>query len=486
MALHCAVLVSPSSTSFFDETSARRVLMAQAFDIAQPTPSSWSAEDRNWATRVARESLGAGATPAQALAERTRHVLHRLLPRESAAQRALALRTWRGPWVIAAALLGFLCGVALDAIGSSQRINLLAPPVWGVILWNLLVYALLLLPLGRSAQGLRGWIVRRGLGVPAAASGAKGPLQHYASLWAVHGTPLGLARTALVMHVASAGLALGLIAGLYTRGLVLDFRVGWESTFLNADTVATLLQNLLAPATWLTGIAVPGATALEALRTTPAPAAPWIHLFAAMLLLCVVLPRSALALWAAVQSWRLSRRISLPLHEPYFARLLRDMRGSSSVVQVLPHGAAPSPQSTLALREWLTAGLGAGTQLHMAPHTPYGQEDQAAALAAPAGTTLRVALVDLSATPEADTHGRWLQALRAAAPSLPILLLADETAFRARFGHLPERLAERYAAWQRLAQSHAVAWLAEELLTPDLSGAEVALQTALHTSLNPA
>jgi hypothetical protein len=454
--------------------------MAQAFDTAQPTPASWSAEDRSWATRVARESLAAGAAPAQALAERTRHVLHRLLPREPAAQRALDVRSWRGPWVAAAAVLGLLCGLAIDAIGSSQRINLLAPPVWGVILWNLVVYALLLLPWGRSAKGLRGWLVRRGLGAPA----GKGPLQQYATLWAVHGTPLGLTRAALAMHTAAAGLALGLLASLYVRGLVLDFRAGWESTFLNADTVAGVLKTLLAPATWLTGIAVPSATALETLRSTPtsAPAssaAPWIHLYAAMLLLCVVLPRTLLALWAAVQAWRLSRHIALPLQEPYFARLLRDMRGSTAVVQVLPHGAAPNPQATLALRDWLTAGLGVGTQLHAASTTPYGQEDQAQGLTPPAGTTLRVALVDLSATPEADTHGRWLAALRGAAPSVPVLLLADESAFRARFAHLPERLAERHAAWHRLAQSHGVVWLAEELLTPDMNGAEAALQAAL-------
>ncbi len=60
-------------------------------------------------------------------------------------------------------------------------------------------------------------------------------------------------------------------------------------------------------------------------------------------------------------------------------------------------------------------------------------------------TTLRLALVDLGATPEDDTHGRFLHALRAAAPGVPLVLLADASAFDRRFAGLPARGAERRA-----------------------------------------
>ncbi len=495
----------------FDESTARRVLMVQAFEMAGAEQASkaavWTAEDAAWATRVARESLSGShtaSTPAAALAERTRHALHRLQQRDKTVARALAVRAWRGPWLLVAVLVGLLCGVAVDAFSSGQRVNLLAPPVWGVVLWNLLVYLALLLAWlfkgdsKATARGFRGWWARRGLGKVSAADAARAaPLSRYASLWAPHGTALGLARAALLMHAAAAALALGLIGGLYARGLVLEFRAGWDSTLLQADTVATVLRAALSPASALTGIQVPDAAGIEALRVVPAaspgapvtavqgggPAAPWIHLYAALLALCVVLPRPALALWAAARAWRLQQHVALPLQQPYFAQLLQalgsDSKQALQVLQVLPHGAAPSPQATLALQDWLVAAHGAGTRLLVAQPTAYGTEDDPAQLGAPAGTTGRVLLVDLNTTPEADTHGRWLQALRTAAPQLPLLLLADEAGFVARFAHLPGRVAERHAAWQALAADHQAGFVAVNLQAPDTAGAAALRNQAL-------
>jgi Protein of unknown function (DUF2868) len=510
--------------------------MVQAFETAALTaraPASgaaaraadWTAEDSAWATRVARESLAgdpAAASPTAALAERTRHALHRLQQRNKTVARTLATRAWRGPWLLVAVLLGLLCGVAVDAVGSGQRINLLAPPVWGVVLWNLLVYAWLAFsavsavsgggaaPAGSEGlptlRGFRGWWARRGLPTTSAADVQRGsPLARYAQLWAPHGTPLGLARAALLMHAAAAALALGLMGGLYARGLALEFRASWESTFLQADQVATVLRVGLAPASALTGIGVPDAAGIEALRVGagsaagPAisptsskpggPAAPWIHLYAATLLLWVVLPRTLLALWAWVRAWRLAHRVALPLQSPYFVRLLQDLRVGSQAaqqLQVLPHGAAPSPQATLALQGWLLAAHGAGTQLQVAASTVYGQ-DVAAGLQPPPGTTGRVAVVDLATTPEADTHGQWLAALHAAAPALPLLLLADEASFQTRMGHLPGRLAERRAAWQALAAQHGAGFVSVNLLTPQIDGAadQLRLSQALQAPQAP-
>ena len=48
------------------------------------------------------------------------------------------------PWVAWAIIVGaFVLGVAVDRIGGAQRINLLAPPVFALLLWNLAVYAVL-------------------------------------------------------------------------------------------------------------------------------------------------------------------------------------------------------------------------------------------------------------------------------------------------------------------------------------------------------
>ena len=62
-----------------------------------------------------------------------------------------------------------------------------------------------------------------------------------------------------------------------------------------------------------------------------------------------------------------------------------------------------------------------------------GDEAEAAQRLAADGATLRVVLVDLAATPEDDHQGRFVRALRAAAPQVPMWLVVDESAYRRRF-----------------------------------------------------
>ena len=490
------------------EADARAVLLLRAFETADSASPLWTAEDRAWATRLARETGAGQAEPARALAQRAAHALQRLAPRDAGVRARLAWRMGGSIWVPVVLGLAFVAGLLADSVGGTQRVNLLAPPMWAVIVWNLAVYLGLLRSAFASAdlpRGLRAWLARR---VGAAAGGRvagtgcpAGPLAAYGAAWAQAATPLAVARAGVLLHLAAAALSLGLIAGLYGRGLVLDYRAGWESTFLDPAAVRAALALLLAPATALTGIAVPDVATIEALRVAPGPAqlaapaagagalathsaAPWLHLFAAMLLLFVVLPRLALAAGAAVRAAARARRIELPA-DGYFSRLLRELQGRSARVQVLPHGVAPSPQAALALQAWLAAACGEGMTLQLAPATAYGQEDDSAhlaALAAPAGTNLRVLLVDLATTPEADTHGRLLGALQAqgdGATAVQWLVLADETVFRSRFGQLPDRLAQRRHAWQALAEGCAAGFLSVNLAQPDHTQAEAALQGAL-------
>ncbi len=462
------------------EAAARRVLMLQAFETAGADSPLWTPEDRAWATRLARETGATASAPAQALDQRARHALERLGPRDANVTRRLGLRMWRTAWVPLVLGLAFVAGMAVDAIGGTQRINLLAPPVWAVILWNLVVYLGLLLPRPALPRGLRALLARRLVG----GTGGSTPLRAYGAAWGQASLPLAAARAAVLLHVAAAALAAGLVAGLYVRGLVLDYRAGWESTFLDPAAVRAGLAALLSPASAVTGIAVPDVAGIEALRVgagqpATASAAHWIHLYAAMLGLFVIAPRLVLAAIAGSRAaWR-ARHIALPLQDPYFQRLLRELQDATAQVQVLPHGAAPSPQTTLALREWLAAACGDSLQLRLAAPTPYGQEDAAAA--AEPGTTLRVLLVDLGSTPEDDTQGRLLATLQAQreAPGAALLVLADEAVFRRRFAQLPERLAERRAAWQAFATQHGAGFLAIDLDQPDTAQAEKQLRAAL-------
>jgi hypothetical protein len=486
--------VSPNPHDL-DEPAARRVLLVRAFDAAPD--ARWVPEDGQWSTRAARETAPPAATAAQLLNERARHAMQRLLGKDATLAPLLAQRLWRPGWGALALLLGLLLGVGMDALGASQSINLLAPPVWGVLLWNGLVYAALL---ARSlwailrpattyarVRRLRAALVRALSGGVGRAAAQGGAVAAFGAQWLRLATPMLLARAAQWLHVAAAALALGLVASLYLRGLVLDYRVGWQSTFLDAAQVHAALAWLMAPASAISGIGVPDTAALQALRTPPgaaptAAAAPWIHLYATWLLLGVVLPRSLLAAWCAWRAGRQQRRFALPLSELYFQRLLRELRGEAAVVQVLPHGADLAPAAQAGLRRWLAAALGEGVQVQLAPAVAHGGEDDGAAAAAQpaaAGTTLRAMLVELGATPEDEAHGRLLRALRHSAPTVPAVLLADESGFAARFASMPERVAQRRAAWQAWAQAQGAGLACVNLAHPALERAESALQAAL-------
>lgn len=319
------------------EDQARQVLLVASRESAAASPH-WSAADRDWATRQALATAGEKATPEAFVTARASLALQRLLPRDPAAARWLQHRMWHAGWVLLALLLGFVAGVAVDQLGPPQRVNLLAPAVWAVVLWNLAVYAAAVWPSRGPglAERLARWREGREEGI--------------AALWARHAAPLTLQRLTLLLHAAAAALALGLIAGLYLRGLVLDYRAGWQSTFLDAATVQSVLGLLLAPAAALTGVAVPPVAPLQLApgAAATASAASWIHLLAATLALAVVLPRGVLAALAAGRAQRLASRFPLPLTGSHFEGLHPLMRpGPPRPVRLLWLPLAEAPAAAL-------------------------------------------------------------------------------------------------------------------------------------------
>ena len=484
-----------------NEAAAREVLLLQAFESVSPASPSWTDEDRGWATKLALQGGAAQADAAAFIEARAHHAMQRLAAREPAAARWLRLRLWHSRWPLWAALVAALVGVLADSIGSSQRINLLALPLWGVLLWNLVVYALLVAhaalgltrPNGPRPPGPILRLVQRGLRwgreLPAslASGGSEKALQSFATQWLRVSASLNAVRASALLHTASAALALGLIAGLYLRGLVLDYRATWESTFVTAQSAHAVLAFLFAPAQALSSIGLPGVAGFEALRSVPggplagATAAPWIHLWALTLLLFVVLPRSLLAWWSTLRAQWLARRVALPLAEPYFQRLTQLQRGDVARVQVLPYANTPTPQAVLGLRALLADAFGDRAALQIAPTLAFGAEDDAAAQhPLPPGTTLAVALFDLAATPEAENQGRFVRLLTARAPAgAATIVLIDDTGFVRRFGSDTTRLTQRREAWRRFAETLASVPVFAALDAPDLAATRRALQAAM-------
>lgn len=422
----------------------------------------WSDEDAAWASREARRDVGEGASAAAFVLRRARLAQQRLVERDPAWHLPLqgeGRRAWRALLLLAAgAIAAWIVG---DTLGPARRINLLAPPILLLLAWNLLVYAGLPWLHGR---GLAAWIARaneaartrfatRGLAAPLLAARAR-----FAAEWALVTRGVQLPRVALLLHLAAALLALAVIGSMYVFGLAFDYRAGWDSTWLDADAVQRLLGVVFAPAAALGGIALPDAAELARLRFADGSAGEragrWIHLYAITLALGVVLPRLALAAWAARRARRASAGLALPLDERYFRELLRDGPAPPRPAVVLPYSYTLGAAQRGALLGVLREAVGPGVQPEVRDSVPLGAESELAAhLREPLPPDV-VLLFAATATPERETHGAFARALaEAAAGRSALAVLVDESGLRQHLGTASDaelRLTQRRAAWQRM------------------------------------
>lgn len=484
-----------------NESDARSALLVRAYETAPPaqTGGRWSANDRLWATQAALQHEGEAASTAAFIARRARLAAERLCSRERGADlilRALGWRAWIG-WALAT--LAFVAGVATDAIGPAQRINVLAPPLLVLLAWNLLVYAAML---GRAAARRGGGATSPGPFARQIARAARAvalgrgierltpPLAGFARDWTLASAGLTASRVARMLHTAAAALAAGALFGMYLRGFALEYRAGWESTFLDASAVHAILSFVLGPAAAISGIALPDAGALAAIRSTMSPgenAARWIHLYALTMALFVIVPRAFMALAQFLLERRLANNFPLPLDDSYFQAIARAQHGAVAEVRIVPYSIRPGAQATAGLNTLLARVFGPRTELAIVPTVPFGGEDALDAALIPAPVALVAALFALTATPERENHGAFIDALAARMPpATPFAVLIDESAFRQRFdesgGTGTVRRDERRAAWRRMLAETAREPVFVDLDTQDFSEAERALRAQIESA----
>jgi len=440
----------------------------------------WPLTEKATGTRLDRERhtwrvLGARAEELYArLAQRHPVVVHTVKLERSARRAVLSLL-----------VVAFVAGFLLSLFDSRVRIEIVAFPLLGLILWNLVVYATLVVAAVRRARAGSAptagtslatwparWAWRRAGAVVRQSAFYHRPLaaalRVFADEWWPLAQPLLWRHGKRLFHAGAAAIAVGLIAGYYVRGIGLEYRAGWESTFLHASQVGTLLHVLYGPAAALTGIVLPADTAaVEALRWREGagggPAATWIHLMAATALLYIIVPRTLLALWAALSLVRASANVVPPDSLRAYARGVID--GDSLVlpaehVSVTPYAYRPEPRSVDGLRRLLQAAWGTGTQVELQPAVAYGSEHDYVPRPAGAGVDVESLLFNLAATPEVENHGDVLGRARDArdteAPRL--LVLVDESAYLDTMqgdSSLEGRIEERREAWRSFVRRHA-------------------------------
>jgi Protein of unknown function (DUF2868) len=478
-----------------DESAALDVTAARAVETGDRDRLLWSDADREWASRAAAEVVGEGVNPEVFLARRARLVLERIGPRQVAVPRTIRALRWR-PWVgVVVIVAAFLLGVLVDRIGGGSSINLLAPPVFALVLWNVVVYVSLLVRRlvfrgGRpgpvrsmliSFAALRTPLTRTRGGD--ADEARRSILTVLPADWARLAAPLYGARAARILHIAAAATALGVILGLYTRGLAFEYRASWESTFLGAEQVRTLLAVTLAPGSWLTGIPVPDVAEIEAIRAPASEnASAWMHLLAGTVAVVVVVPRLVLAVVSGLVERRRAAHVVLPLSEPYYQRLVSGYLGGQGRIRILPYSYTLSLEARAGLEGILARAYGGAAADIEAP-VAWGDDEALAALSAAAtpgaGQAAILPLFSLAATPEREAHGAFLDALTArAGTGHPLIVLIDESGFLARWPADERRRTERRAAWSDFIAGYRASPVFVDLVSPDLAAAEAGLAAA--------
>jgi hypothetical protein len=273
-------------------------------------------------------------------------------------------------------------------------------------------------------------------------------LTRYAGEWRQAAVPLIGARLHLLLHVGAATLVAAAVTGMYVRGLGLEYRASWQSTFLDTGAVDALLAVVLGPAAAVLGRELPS---VEPFRHPASDAAAgWIHLYAITGLLFVIVPRALLALEAALRARRLSNHLALSLEGAWFRSLLAPSRGGAARVDVQPCALRLQPRASERLASLLHDLFGSRAEVVVHGPLAYG-DDPAALPASDAALRCRALLFGLAATPEAEVHGRLAKDLaHALSEGERLLLLVDASGYAQRVGEDSPRLAERRRAWDRV------------------------------------
>ncbi|WP_020656634.1 DUF2868 domain-containing protein [Massilia niastensis] len=488
-----------------NEQVARNVVLVRAIENADVAHTVLTDDDRKYATRSARELAAWQASDSRMamtqhhfLEQRSEQILKRLGERTPAFGAFVQRRPGMSGFWLALPILAFAAGALLDRIADPHRIDLLSAPLLLIIGWNLLVYLGLLVwtlvPRSRRHKGGSPLLRRLSVGKAVAPRKLPGALAdgvaRYLADWALMSEPLTRARLGRTVHLAAAMFALGAIASLYARGLLTEYVTGWESTFLDAGQVHTLLSWLFTPALTVFPFLQSFSLAeIASLRFGAGGGAAggerWVHLYGATLLLLVVVPRLVLAVFAGLRAGRLRRRFPLDLDQPYFRKLADSIgAGAPALMRVLPYSYTLDEARDKGLWTLAGAALGGQARVQLRPTVGYGVEPKDALQESEldeAGVTVTTVLFSLAATPEKENHGAFLDYL-ARRVRRGIAVLLDESAFVERIGEQPgsaARVAERIALWRQFCSFHGTPAHVVNLLQPEKYPLELGAGLAL-------
>ena len=478
------------------EAEAQLVLLVSSFEEADDEGRLLSPRERERAAATARAS--AGEEPGPFLKARAQLLAPLLEEQVPGLRRLLSVSRLGSGLTPVVILVALLMGLATNALGPNGKIHILFAPLMGLVAWNLCVYAVQLggvlwlrfgrkhgaseladeealvssvsssatprdVPGGGLILRAASWLLERAPGrsrvrdVKHTAVVGAG-ISRYLASWRPVALPLVAARLERLLHLGAFCLVLGAVAGMYVRGLALAYEASWESTFLDAPAVQTLLEIFLGPAAALLGWTIPDVAPLESSLNPEAgvDAARWIHLYAVTGGLFVLLPRLVLAWLAHRRVTALSADLPLSLEGRSLRRQLAAFGGETRRVEIIPYSYSPPARTVDAMMSLLHDHFGTRAEVRLQTGLEYGDEAPAPQASDPANGAperCQVLLFALAQSPEVEVHGRLLDDLRATLPDGDhLLVLVDASGFARRAGAVAGRMDERRRAWNRVVK----------------------------------
>ena len=434
--------------------------ITQAKLLEQTPTLSWESSDANRATRQAALAVGEDATTATFLVARAR-VVEKMIVAKNPSVKPVALRFTPPGWINWSLIgIAFLLGLLTDQLASeSSRINLLSLPFFGVLVWNILVYLMLLI------SGLRHKTSRDFLGLRA----ALGIIEKAAT---THNVRLSKSLTSVLQpfvmhfvarafHLAAFAFVTGMIASVLLRGVGTAYSVGWESTwFANSPDVVYqiialtygIFTNFLGPMPNILEVANMRFDRL-AVNAVDISAGLWLLRMIFMLALFVAVPRLLLAIKHSLQIARLRKDFPLDLSERYYSDILRVWRSEAMTLDILVSANSDNPENienAYRFAEQLGYNLS-----EVKTHLWNPELGEVPLTLSVQGQSQQVwALMNATTTPEHEVQGESLLQIKTKlGDKVPLLVLVDMSAYISRFGDFGDRIEHRKELWKNFSET---------------------------------
>ena len=378
---------------------------------------------------------------------------------------------------LAIILVASIAGFLTNELGPVKRINILAFPLIGIIVWNLCIYVAEIVLLFRPKNqlfesglihSLVNFLTRPGKQqgdspqeIDEREQLVTGAILSFENQWMKFLLPVWGAKLKSLLHLTALLLAGAAIIGMYVKGLANEYLAIWESTFFqDGASLRPFLNAVLGPAASLFGESIPSAQGLEEMHfkvgsttTVPGNAAKWIHWYAATVAIYVLIPRAILAIIWRIKASHQARNIPFRSVSPrYFDRLISISSGKSLPISILPYAHEPGAQIRRKVLLETENLFGRPIELSWEPNIPFGEEEELD-LGSPDRERGIMLLFNFSATPERETHLTLFHSLLKFQHTDRYHILLDSEAFDQKasaFSDGAKRREDRLRSWEKL------------------------------------